>query len=63
MNFDTFAVGAEYSSAIPPQDGAIFELAVDGTMRLLIQMRNPSTSEETALSAGFSGYSLYRSPT
>lgn len=52
-------VGKPFTGPVPPNDGAILEIGPDGDLVLMIQFKNPTPSEETALKAGFERYSFY----
>ncbi len=52
-------VGKPFPMALPPADGAVFEIGPDGDMNLVIRMDGQSDNERTALKAGFERYSIY----
>lgn len=55
-------LGKPYPGPVPQQDGATIEIGPGGDLVLLIQLRDPSPAEATALKAGFSSYAIYQAP-
>lgn len=55
----TIEVGKPYPGIVPPCDGAVLQIGLDGSLVLMIQFTHPNEAELKALQAGIEGYSYY----
>jgi hypothetical protein len=57
--FTVYSVGKPFPGAVPPKEGPLLEMAVDGSLTLLLQFPQPTIAETKALEIGFERYSYY----